>query len=333
MLRLTAEPAVPVTGRARAAPLGRKYAHGARYFLSFVNRSFAAYWAFALLAADKRMPDVVGDSLAALTEDSSLDAMLGQIERDLRWCLDRVAHDSEVVIVAHSQGAMLVRELLERSDSDEYKDRLHLVTVGSGVLLLHGLRRADRPQRAAWAWVSLGSLGLWAFWTLLLAWSVPHGRGPSPVGVITYFSAVGVGIVAARWAGISKIVPSFDRLALTGKVRRWVDIASRFDPVCCGPLLAAFADEGLEVANGPTVFQEHNQYHRNPAVHLVLGEIVHGPTGLALADRSLHSALVDAAMVAGGRSFRALRWQVAGLYAAGTIVAFLVTVYAIVTYG
>ena len=95
---------------------------------------------------------LVGDSYAAIVHPSSLEKMVETIQRDIRWCLKR---SPRLVVVAHSQGAMLAREALSRM---HVGDRVVLVGLGSGIGLLQALRQAERNQPSMFGWLALLSV-------------------------------------------------------------------------------------------------------------------------------------------------------------------------------
>lgn len=251
-----------------------RYLTGWLSFFVFLSRAFVLYFAYWRLVGDQRMPDVIGDSLAAVEHPTAKRAMLARISADLEWCLDHVnAQDGVVILVAHSQGAMLVRQLLADSRSADYASRVRLITVGAGIAPLHSLRYPERRGAMMWSWIALGAWGFFSLAPFLIAWLLVTGRGPGFRAVVVLLIAFALAGCGGVWGGIHQIMPSIARLRLGDRrVARWVDISSRFDAVSCGPLLCLCdaASECVEVVNGGSIFLEHSRYQANPLVMLAL---------------------------------------------------------------
>lgn len=95
---------------------------------------------------------LVGDSYAAIVHPSSLKKMIETVQRDIQWCLKR---SPRLVIVGHSQGAMLAREALSRM---QLGNRVVLIGLGSGITILQSLQQAERRQIARFGWLGLFSV-------------------------------------------------------------------------------------------------------------------------------------------------------------------------------
>jgi hypothetical protein len=200
----------------------KRYIFGWLALLVVLPRAIALGFSFWQLVGDLRMPDLIGDSLAAVGDARARKSMLARIEGDLTWCLSNVDEESGIVIiVAHSQGAMLVRELLDQPDRTDYVNRVRLITVGSGIAPLHSLRDAQKLGAVAWSWVSLAALVLFAVSGLLVVWSMAEAQGVGPWGLVALPVLAAVGAYAARRGGISDILPSLRHLPLDGKVKGW----------------------------------------------------------------------------------------------------------------
>jgi len=197
--------------------------------------------------------------------------------------LDRALHvtraDGRVILVAHSQGAMLAQAALARRHD---VDRVHLLTAGAGVAPLTTFAGADRLKTAVAAWwtwaltvctsaafiaVLPGTLRLFA--NLISIPGVAPPRSPFKlVGVLAVPAALLMllGDKAARLAGFRDVSPALRTLALAGRVAEWVEFSSLQDPVSCGPMLNQVPVAVEVVGNSHLLFLEHTSYHRNPYV-------------------------------------------------------------------
>jgi pimeloyl-ACP methyl ester carboxylesterase len=264
-----------------------------------------AAWVVRLTAVVGFVTDFVGAALAASSDDAVRNAMCARIERDLAWC-ERQVGAGRVVVVAHSQGAMLTREVLAQRLTRV--DRF--VSLGSGLGPLHTLGYGSSPARALLSWLCYPLIAIWG--TLLLASATlttgpflagvaslgpaiqdslrefseaTHGSAPSlrlpaefgvarsaqdqAFGLIAVATVVGLIFVAAvRTAGMTRLIATWrPRLRLEpGRVGRWIDVSSPYDPVSCGPLLRGVADESFRTANSAIPGREHGGYLEHPLV-------------------------------------------------------------------
>jgi hypothetical protein len=92
---------------------------------------------------------LIGDSYAAVVDPPSRDAMVAKIRSDIDWCLQR---SERLVVVAHSQGAMLTRTALSERP---FGDRVTFVGLGSGLGPLHSLGRAHDERVGGRGWLVL----------------------------------------------------------------------------------------------------------------------------------------------------------------------------------
>ena len=216
----------------------------------------------------------LGDSFIAVVSPDSLNSMVRQINRDMDWSLARSPH---LVVVAHSQGAMLVREALARQPRG---DRVVFVGLGSGLGPLHSLRRAHDDRVGILGWVVLVSATLGVVLTLcavVLFCGAFLIAGWRTLWWIAFALAVGVSYLAqlgARRIGLPRLVEEWQRdLRLPmSAARRWIEYSSRFDPVSCGAILAGCPDELHEVVNSSVLPCEHFTYRCNS---LILSRVVH----------------------------------------------------------
>ena len=83
----------------------------------------------------------LGDSHALVRQPVACAAIVGRVERDLRWLIDQGV--GSIIVVAHSQGAEVARLALLNVDVPATLP-LRFVTYGSGVRRLSSLREARR---------------------------------------------------------------------------------------------------------------------------------------------------------------------------------------------
>jgi hypothetical protein len=109
----------------------------------------------------KLLVDYLGDSYAAVADLEARQSILAQMQRDIEYVAER---SKRVAIVAHSQGAMLSRHLLE-----EWKpEGVHfLAGLGSGLGPLHALQTAQQRKLAIQGWKSFVML-LASFVTIVI---------------------------------------------------------------------------------------------------------------------------------------------------------------------
>jgi hypothetical protein len=321
MARIRAQPSGPRQPLRLAFVAVQKYLYGALLIVSLFGRGLASYFAYSLIFHDRRMPDLVGDSLAALTDEAASSSMRSQIARDLDWSLRKVGPAGTVTVVAHSQGAMLVRDLLAASRDPEHRKRVRLMTVGSGILLLQGLKGGEDIRASLWAWLSLFAMTVWLTFIFIIIALLLSGSGPGVQGLVAFVLLPLAAVIAAKRAGLSEVLPALRRLGLRDRVCDWTDVSSRFDPVCFGPLLSEIVDDAFEVANGPTLLQEHSRYHRNATVHLLLCARINDPSTIMVADEDAYRAWSEAAYAEMRSHFVALRRQVVGCYLCALVAA------------
>jgi hypothetical protein len=90
-----------------------------------------------ILSAQQVLIRYLGDSYCLLTSPQCGEATVSRVAQDLRWLEDRVG--GKVAILAHSQGAELVRRVVKRRDAGP--PIASLVTFGSGIAKLRAVGR------------------------------------------------------------------------------------------------------------------------------------------------------------------------------------------------
>jgi hypothetical protein len=234
--------------------------------------------------------DFVGDSLVAMGDPAARARMCDTIRADMRWTRRRVRASSPQLIVAHSQGAMLCREMLA---TERPGDHTTFFGLGSGLGILHGVNRALSLRTGLLGWVSatfltlmLGLLAIAAiistpqfFSDMAAALHDPYGAGtdrafapPSEAEWMATASIVCnvIGGLTLRKSGLTQLIADWRaELRLPpGAVRHWREFSSAYDPVSCGAILDGVADLVVQTVNGPVLPVEHGAYRRNPVVQL-----------------------------------------------------------------
>ena len=224
--------------------------------LLFVFGAFGLSWWL------RRLPGIVvsyvGDSYALLRDDGSAAAMTERVRRDLSWLQKRVG-PAPVVVVAHSQGAEVVRRVLSRRDAPPVAA---LVTFGSGIEKLDAV---DRLRH------SLGR-SLLAFATRIgsvaaLALAVVAAVDGRPWWWIVVLGAIAFASLTAARALLRSIVGAeYDATRLgvgPSQVTRWTDLYATSDPVSEGALPLGSLGSSREIVNRRLIFTDHTSYWQN----------------------------------------------------------------------
>jgi hypothetical protein len=221
---------------------------------------------------------VLGDSYMLAHCPVQFAAMRTQIGRDLDWLHARCG---KVAVIAHSQGAAIVHQVLKEHECRS--DRLTgLVTLGQGISKLALMQRLDwDPKVRAAAWQSrmlvtagMASAGLPAVGAVASRWlgiTQLRDLADFPLTVVLIlvgFATLGVGVLRAMHAGCRALE---NDLSLPEAGYLWSDYYASADPVSNGPLpRREEADPGKllpapceEVFNSGSVFFDHNGYLRN----------------------------------------------------------------------
>ena len=194
--------------------------------------------------------------------------MVSRVEHDLKWLEEQ--KPKEVVIVAHSQGAEIVRRVLERRPAGS-KPIASLITLGQGIAKLRAVEHMnDNRGKAIWAYFLRIVAAALSVVPVLL---VP-GRPWSTVAVVAVASNV-LAALLIQWGRhiLRGIVP--DDIAFrdellqsvgAGKLRRWRDYFATSDPVPEGKLpIENLATERTttEMVNLRSPFFDHTSYWQN----------------------------------------------------------------------
>lgn len=220
-----------------------------------------------ILSAQTLLIRYIGDSYALLIGPAGADAMVSRVECDLAWLEERsVKH---VVIVAHSQGAEIVRRVLARRAAGS-ASIASLVTLGQGIAKLRAVGRMYQHRaRARWAYalrliatvvtVAPLVLALWLHWWLAFAFVL------TPIlaaRLITVARDILLAIVQDK-EPFEKELAQDIRI---GKLQRWRDYFATSDPVPEGQLpLEALgsAYESTQMVNLRSPFFDHTSYWQN----------------------------------------------------------------------
>jgi hypothetical protein len=262
-------------------------------------------------------------------------AMRTQVARDLRWLQGRC---EKVAVVAHSQGAAIVHQVLK--EGGNHPDNVQaFVTVGQGIAKLHLLQRMDwdpRVYRAAW-WsrmlVTTGMLfaGLPALGVLARHWTsttIIKTLVSLPASVLlpcAGFVIILLGVHAAMRAVRGDMQQD---LALPQAGFWWSDYYASADPVANGPLVSgpsrtpgpsqAASDQTRllpgpcnQVYNSASILFDHNRYLRNQ--DQLLSRMINDLAAAAYGDSPAGPKIVreDDLVKVGQRRHRLILWLIA----------------------
>lgn len=331
---------------------------GAAAYLGFAPRLLAVVAAVALapicavlgMIPVLRSPiiiliDFVGDSLAAVGDPAARSGMCETIREDLRWTRRRVPAGAPHLLVAHSQGAMLSRQMLA---TERPGRQTVFFGLGSGLGILHGVDRAMSVRSGLLGWISVIFLTLMLallviagvlstpqfFADLAVAVHDPYGAGLrrafAPPSEAEWLAAASVGCLviggtALRASGLTRLIARWrTELRLPdGAVGHWREFSSAYDPVSCGPILDGVADTVVPVINGPVLPAEHGGYRRNPRVRLEILDVLARSSGLGLPPGFVADTHREAAAMRRDRLIVRLSAYLVWVVSFGGIVAFL----------
>lgn len=158
-----------------------------------------------VLAVQRALTLTVGDSLILLSSPTQRAAMTSRVIDAIRFAKSRGA--SRITIVAHSQGAAVVKQAL--SEHPAFVPRPRLVTVGSGINRLDELE--SRGKAESWvapALVAVAAMASWWLWQLEalgeISWAGLAGWAAGYLGVVLLVS--GIAVLAPRVPGGSKVL-------------------------------------------------------------------------------------------------------------------------------
>lgn len=217
----------------------------------------------SVMSAQKLLVGYIGDSYLLLNSIGRGDAMVSQVERDLQWLEEQ--HDvDKIVVIAHSQGAEIIRRVLARRPRG--KPIASLITLGSGIAKLRAVDRLHgQAGRAARAYGWRAAAGVMTLTPPVLAalgtipwWAAPIGALLSPP-LIDRARKPLIQIVDARKLHCDRVA------AVVGKTERWLDFFATSDPVPEGelPLTALPDSASVEIANRRSPLLDHTSYWQN----------------------------------------------------------------------
>lgn len=239
----------------------------------------------------------LGDSLVFAEDPVRRNAMVHVVEHDLDW-LERSC--TKVVIVAHSQGAAVALEALERRN----KPVDTFITFGAGIGQLSWIRSLGHSVRreayAMWAAAQALSLTYAAAVVGSVAGWLPE-QTEVALGLVGFWYGMPFVIAAAAMPMIRTIRPALfqsDRPESVPKAKVWHDLWASADPVSGGPTTRELFPQAVSqrVWNHGHIFRDHTTYLANREE--VLSAIV------AHALRDVSSGLADAAASSEGQRRR-----------------------------
>ncbi len=195
----------------------------------------------------------IGDSYAYLTD---ADAMIERVRHDLDW-LEWHAN-APLVIVAHSQGAEIVRRVLIGRSSPIAS----LVTLGSGIEKLDAVRRLrDDPRRGRLA------IAVRAVSALALGGAIQGIAKPWAWWLVVVLLALSFAALSEARELMRRIVGNdYDHEQLRigpGQVSRWTDVYATSDPVSEGDLPVGGLGTSEQIVNRRFLLLDHVWYWEN----------------------------------------------------------------------
>jgi len=207
-------------------------------------------------------------------------AMRTKVAQDLR-SLQRKCE--RVAVVAHSQGAAIVHQVLKDNDYDQDSGDLRaFITSGQGISKMHLLQRMEwDPQYARDAWwtrtlvtFGLACAGLPAFAKLTSDWlSAPAFRALTTLPfsiplIVGGLFIVALGVIRTT-RSLKAVVEQDLHLPPAGTRFTWTDYYASADPVSNGSLTDPDSDDCTlpkpcnEIYNSGSLVTDHNGYLRN----------------------------------------------------------------------
>lgn len=209
-------------------------------------------------ALQRGLAVTIGDSFVLLASPTKARAIVHGVEERLQW-LSREC--GRVVVVAHSQGAVVAHRAIEGARPDNL-DRL--VTFGSGQAKLADLEalRHSGAHRLVWA----APAGLVAMG--LAAWKTIEGvrvgtDDPWIAGTILGLTGAGALVVALRAAAHANRLGT--DVSVLGAEKGWLDLYASHDPVPNGPLFTTdvACATSRRILNRASVLRDHSSYWTN----------------------------------------------------------------------
>lgn len=201
----------------------------------------------------------IGDSLLFSESAINSAAMSSAVARDLAWLRGRCR---SVIIVAHSQGAAVTAQALERTPPVRT-----LVTYGAGISQLQWLRSVSRRENVVLALISMLVLGLVVVVTFTAVEAFRGAEIPNWMVALLLFgwpsAAAFLQSMARQVTSATRdarLRPSSTKLAL-----RWLDLWASADPVNGGPSTRAVHEQVEEIRlwNHGNVITDHSSYFAN----------------------------------------------------------------------
>jgi len=249
----------------------------------------------------------VGDSYALLHQDGQRSAIVDRVSADLDR-LEDAAGDAPVVIVAHSQGAEIVRRVLA-ARTPGTAPVAGVVTFGAGIAKLHAVKLLRR--QATRSWRAFGLRWLSADCVVLAAVVAAGGWDAAPVSPYVVaaglFALAALTLTVARWqlqhiVGV-RFAPEDLRID-ERHVAHWTDLHASSDPVSEGDLPVDECTRGFSrtIVNRCSLVHDHVAYWKNAegfmaAVALEIERVADGrlnpvrPAALVTAERA-HKRMV-----------------------------------------
>jgi pimeloyl-ACP methyl ester carboxylesterase len=217
----------------------------------------------------------LGDSYVLLESPAQFDAMITRVSRDLEWLAARC---HKVVVVAHSQGAVIAHRALRRHRPRNVE---LFITLGAGLSkLVHIGTVRGRPKelRSFLVGASWMSTGLLLFFTVLgLLRLVLTGSVRELADVLLLVFGINsvyillLPLIAGFTSRESVEHDLRQQLKLSGLTPgaagfRWLDVHATADPVPNGPIFETGCQwiEDHEVRNWSSALNDHSGYVRNP---------------------------------------------------------------------
>jgi hypothetical protein len=182
----------------------------------------------------------IGDAYIVVGSPMNHAAMKARIKRDIDWVSKK---SKRLVVVAHSQGAALVHEVLQ----DPTLPHVSLfLSVGSAVRRIAEFRQLREAKKGPWqvsGWIGILA-GVWlsgAIWAGIVVvlgghldgWLTVFGGWWLLIGAVVVVALL---YAAYRLVGHTLTTPRFKLLLPLDGDRRWVDCFATADPVPNGPL-------------------------------------------------------------------------------------------------
>ena len=236
----------------------------------------------ALLGIQLKIAATVGDCYVFVSRPIEAASIVNTVRQNVLWLASRC---SEIVIVAHSQGAAVAHLALRGSTPRELR---LLFAYGSGLRKLEELKELSKGARsvAIGAIVTIIALIVFLFfaWAFLIV--IFHDPKPTPSELlgglwlpVFAFAFCAAGIRAEiRGIQLPELKHWIARLKSTGL--RWIDCYASVDPVPNGIVDPSARCLSREVCNRSSMFADHTTYWTNSDqfLSLLFGEIAKART-------------------------------------------------------